>query len=531
MGLFVNLYVNFDAGITQNDWNSIYEESLTLLKMFPVELIRLTSEEIEGHKRYVLSKQISEDIGKNSENWRISGDLRTFKQAEVFEFFRFEAESHSSENSVNRNRDILFASEDSLHYNDCCGEELFGSKTQGYPYHLAVLAVAILVENRLGEKAFVSGDITMTACKAVTNWMNGILKKPVKLPLAVTGQRLWDRIYPMYGDINNVITRFEALYRGDNITQTEIILKNCKKSDVEKIIKEKIEKYESLDQYGASNIIEQTLAVTQDIKRLIEILFIPKESAKYTLEDLLELICSKFVTIPLKNRELLSLFSMDGSKLNTIEDHFSSLFSMFSEKPSDINYFIEQDRLIEIFSSFDPSKKDIFKDITIKWNKKNEKFLDTLKEKMQKDRGSFDEEVEKIHSDKDGFSKKEENGEDYIIKTITSELPSYTKDHKNAEVIATSIGNTAVKNFDYLKDEFDSLSRKLMLFAIIDMCKRNIALSEAAWENIDNERDLKILKALFILVSFKKNEINFLKWRIHALETKELWPLLASKLQ
>ncbi len=40
------------------------------------------------------------------------------------------------------------------------GTMIFDSKTQGNPYHLAILAAATLIENRMPEgKAFVFGDI------------------------------------------------------------------------------------------------------------------------------------------------------------------------------------------------------------------------------------------------------------------------------------------------------------------------------------------------------------------------------------
>lgn len=36
---------------------------------------------------------------------------------------------------------------------------LWGAKTQGHPYHMYLLSIACLIEDRLGEKAFVYGDI------------------------------------------------------------------------------------------------------------------------------------------------------------------------------------------------------------------------------------------------------------------------------------------------------------------------------------------------------------------------------------
>lgn len=40
----------------------------------------------------------------------------------------------------------------------------WGAKTQGEPYHMYLLAIACLMEDRLGEKAFIYGDITQGQC-------------------------------------------------------------------------------------------------------------------------------------------------------------------------------------------------------------------------------------------------------------------------------------------------------------------------------------------------------------------------------
>jgi len=51
----------------------------------------------------------------------------------------------------------------------------------------------------------------------------------------------------------------------------------------------------------------------------------------------------------------------------------------------------------------------------------------------------------------------------------------------------------------------------------------------AAWEQIDAEQDLAILKSLALLSLVNEQSQSFWRWRIYMLEHKDLWPYLAAK--
>ena len=57
---------------------------------------------------------------------------------------------------------------------------LWDDKTQGEPYHMYLLAVACLMEDRLGEKAFIHGDITLGQCRKAVELANRYLKEPIR---------------------------------------------------------------------------------------------------------------------------------------------------------------------------------------------------------------------------------------------------------------------------------------------------------------------------------------------------------------
>jgi hypothetical protein len=57
-----------------------------------------------------------------------------------------------------------------------------------------LLAIACLIEARLGEKAFVYGDITKGQCKKAVELANKHLKKPIDVPDRCDMERFYRRI-------------------------------------------------------------------------------------------------------------------------------------------------------------------------------------------------------------------------------------------------------------------------------------------------------------------------------------------------
>lgn len=71
---------------------------------------------------------------------------------------------------------------------------VWGNKTQGEPYHIYLLAIVCLIESRLGNKAFVYGDITRAQCKRAVEFANIHLKEPIDIPARCDKERFWKRV-------------------------------------------------------------------------------------------------------------------------------------------------------------------------------------------------------------------------------------------------------------------------------------------------------------------------------------------------
>lgn len=72
--------------------------------------------------------------------------------------------------------------------------QLFGAKTQRFPYHTLILALGLLVENSLPRIAMVHGDISLRDAEASHRGLTAILEEALKLPVVLDEKRMRHRL-------------------------------------------------------------------------------------------------------------------------------------------------------------------------------------------------------------------------------------------------------------------------------------------------------------------------------------------------
>lgn len=218
MGIFIHL--NISKSVTKKEWERVYEETLLLAKKLPfaekrsvkcngIDTICLTPTEEHEH-----------NYGWNGEKtrigWNAVGDYETLHTAEDY----FLPRDLVADNKVETDAgDALLGSvpsdilgDDDWEYNSVYN--LWGNKTQGEPYHMYLLAIACLIEERLGEKAFVYGDITRGQCKKAVELANKHLEEPINIPERCDTERLWKRLGKLPFNERERLTVFDYLYLG-----------------------------------------------------------------------------------------------------------------------------------------------------------------------------------------------------------------------------------------------------------------------------------------------------------------------------
>lgn len=338
MGLFIRLYFNFN-GVEPGQWEKVYDESKMLLERFPLELMRYKTEVKYGLKRGVFTADLVANKGKKDEFWRVDGDMLSRKRAETFMLYK---NSYSTARDSNPNdRDVLWAKDDYLHYIEGNGYPLFENKTQGYPYHFAIMAAGILFENRFPGKAYITGDIEPWQVDVVLNWMNQLklFDLPMLKPVCMDGGRLWKRLDAAYTDKSKMIQRFKTVFCGYEDEMLETMLQYGDTTLIREDFSQEIHRWQSLSQLGAKRLIQQWLNSTRDLDSLIRLTCLTPGNENHEtgkmeegkLEELLKVVCSMFIHHTMEERQPLHLLSITENRLHTIEDVFAQTALLLGE--------------------------------------------------------------------------------------------------------------------------------------------------------------------------------------------------------
>ena len=217
MGIFIYLAVS--KGTTEEEWNRVYQESLELVDAFPLAergKITYCGKQVICAVR---TKERKMPYGGGEEyGWRAEMDYDRLNWAEEYYLPKKLIDSQETDKGIH---DAMMSalpaylgySWDEERFNH--SYSLWGGKTQGEPYHMYLLAIACLIEDRLGEKAFVYGDITQGQCRKAVEMANQYLKKPIRLPGRCDMDCLYRRIQRLPIDEIEKADVFEHFYLGE----------------------------------------------------------------------------------------------------------------------------------------------------------------------------------------------------------------------------------------------------------------------------------------------------------------------------
>lgn len=218
MGVVINLAISHS--VTKDEWKSVYEESLKLVDAFP--LAEWHEEVIKGVAVICLVRTKEREIKrwgsfKTSMGWNTIGDYENMKTAEDYFLPRDLVEDDDCKTI--ECDDALFGVLpnylDEYDWNDRVNPyRCWGNKTQGRSYHMYLLAVACMIESRLGKKTYVYGDITRGQCLKAVDLANEVLVDPIHVPDRCDMDRLCARIDALpITDVEKLVL-FENTYLG-----------------------------------------------------------------------------------------------------------------------------------------------------------------------------------------------------------------------------------------------------------------------------------------------------------------------------
>lgn len=196
MAVVIHLEILPDQ-IDPQAWAETYDDTLRLLRSHPSGLLGFSWRHLMGREIAVYTREIERTLNGRRE-YCVVGDRSSLRCAEGFRMPR--------DLDVRRGRpkkgpiggDIVLRSPDSIR-----GWDVFGQKTQAEPYHVPVLAAAIVVESRFPTAALVAGDIDEDDAREAMAWAEQVLERKLTLPVLL--------------DPAALLTRLEASWQGPHL--------------------------------------------------------------------------------------------------------------------------------------------------------------------------------------------------------------------------------------------------------------------------------------------------------------------------
>lgn len=206
MGIAISLRI-IPGRIDADEWMRFYQDSLRFLQSFPGGIVGSQKISINSHTRYQYSRNIefnSDD--PDSRCWKVVGTLEGLALGECFELCANLAK-YAREQRIGQ----ISILDDLPKGNHPEVAMVFSAKTQGMPYHHAILAVGILAEWRFPDSALVSGDLDKAQARVSIDHLNTILGETGPLPLLTDAQTLYDQISQTNPGLE-AISRFRTIF-------------------------------------------------------------------------------------------------------------------------------------------------------------------------------------------------------------------------------------------------------------------------------------------------------------------------------
>ena len=526
----MDIWLHLDThGITQQQWETVWDECCEVLEYFPVPLASFFVEEKWGTKCWVLKPQIKHSEGDKAFIC-INTDMASLVVGESYILKRNINEYHAS----TKYRDILWKDEKEIdhHYGRM---NIWENKTGGAPYALAVLALGILIENRFPNNCFMNGYYDESQVENMCAWLAGVLKTNVRLPVCNDPKRLWKRIQPLYPDINLMIRRFCGLANVSKKQCYEFLITQGYGEALQDCLINQMSRYSSVDQWGVTDMLFPYLEATNDVEHVaLLVKQVHEKNGKegFSLETLLESLLYQGVTINPMQSEIVKKWNETGDRLETSVEELNRLILRMGGLPNRINFYISPDNLLEIFGCMEPVNGVKFQKIINRETKKRMK-------EYQKMADFSDKMVEQLsNTDEPPPSNKTEimscwvrrrylPFEDYILREVEEQVKTFRDIEKVTHSIAEQLGKVMKMYDDTYGTPYKPKSREKALKDLSSLInERGFVLREITWETIGNEPDLDILTMLILYAGVRESEKKRFDLRSYVFETPALWPAM-----
>lgn len=325
MGIYQ--YLMISQSVTKEEWADVYEETLQLARELP--LAELRSVPVRGIDTCCVVHTEEREVraewtkGQLCRLWNANGDYEALALGEDFglEHDLIDAYPYDADAPDPMFSDVLdyFGNRETTYEGHHKLYSFWGSKTQGEPYHIYLLAIGSLVMSRLGTKAYLCGDFNVRQCEIAVRMANKHLEEPIHVPDQCDLGMLYARVKEFPQTELGKLHAFDYLYLGaKDATYGAFIRSHFSQETLDDFCREKLPSG-SISEYSYTSPLEYCLMWGFDLEHLCSLAtFIDNEGNEHYEHFIKGLIDTK-VYVPLEDRGPALSFDPNKSSLTLAE--------------------------------------------------------------------------------------------------------------------------------------------------------------------------------------------------------------------
>ncbi len=505
MGISINLSI-IPEPIAADEWQEIYTQSLALLNGYPGEMMGIQRERINSAQRRVYSRKIEHHLDDPTQrHWHVVGDFKSKERGESFVFYQDLDHYRASDEMVSPDEDIIVELIEDYDY----VRSIFSNKTQGHPYHIPLLAVAMLVEDRFPKYAAVRGDIDLHQAKEAQVFASTVLKKEIALPISVDAPRLFKRIQEHYQG-PEALLHFSDIFIADNNQLFSALFIMSEQDAFRQWFLGQLRNYESANQWGAIDLSIGWLNSTEDLVTLCELACINDVGPKFDPVTFSSSLASTWISIEPSLRDVMQVFRKPEGAIDSIATLFGSfLLDASGGKGRSIRYYMAEEEVLSILVA-------LFPDHSLKIRESFKTRTEQIRQSLSDCQEPVQELIKRVEDEEPEMG----DGRSFMhVESIKNLSPQQTFMLKG---MAYTLANIRAQIRSDIPELFSESCEQWKDKIVRISHEQGLTLSEDAWKWIDQEEQRELLLLVLTIVLLNKREQTVWNLRCALLENREL---------
>jgi hypothetical protein len=304
MGIHVVLDID-PRGMEEAAWAAVYEETRALLEAWQPRLMGWGTRLVEGVRVPMYARALHHEADRSEgAHWSVTGDLDSLHTAERQSIYRdLSHYTRQMDEEDGEAEDIIVAAARPERDDTGGPVRVFGDKTQGCPYHFAMLAAGMLVEERFAGRAMVWGDFDRGQAEEARRLAAPILGRELPLPVRVDSAHLIERLRGHYPE-EELPAAFERLFLEEVAEEFESLLRAFPGEEGSaRHWQHMLAQHEVPNALGALRLLMAWLNTGRELREACRLACLDPRGPRFPPEAFVDALAETWVAIPRSIRE------------------------------------------------------------------------------------------------------------------------------------------------------------------------------------------------------------------------------------